>query len=950
MVADNNDGSTSTGMKQYHVQTFGIINGVNSVYGLGTKSDGTGYKLFKKSTMTSPSWAALSGTLTEGTDTMVPGVLQASVGSEQFLYFFVGDKMRVLNYNAGTEYVNPSKDFSDTTTNVTEGVVAKDQNAYAGRNNSIIKLTAPGSTQTFTVTIASPGVFSATAHGLVAGSRVRFTTTGALPTGLTAGTEYYVISAGLTADAFEVSTTSGGSAVNTSGSQSGVHTLYKPPGATTQLSVPATHEIASIDNYNNYLAFAARPITSSVIQSSKNPGTTADSNAVGIFAWLNASNIASSDNAYATAQNIGTFEYLVVAGGGAGGFSGSNDPGAGGGAGGLIYSAAATLAVGAYPITIGAGGVGSSSRSVQGANGGDTTFNGLTAIGGGAGGNSNRSAGTTAANGQNGGSGGGAGLKSSGSGTAGTGTSGQGFDGSTYNTVGHAGGGGGSSAAAATNSDNGGAGTAYTISGASVTYARGGGSGQSSDANVSGTANSGNGGGGAFNANGTTGGSGVVIIRYLTNAYGSCTGGTITTDGLYTVHTFTSNGTFTVVAASSTLTHYLKATNFGFAIPVGATINGIEVQIEKKSTLGTITDSSVKIVKADGSIGSTNKALGTTWPTSDTTFSYGGSQDLWGETWAYTDINDSDFGVVLSVSLPMGETASVDYVKIIVNYTTAPASYPNLNSYLYIWDLVSADVQETIGMGPGKLDVICNVGGVILGVTEEYLSDSFGNDKGKIIIRGWSGGESQILKEIPAQASGGSLAKWKAIKGGRIYFYAKIATDTAGSIYREGIWSFGRKDTNSPWALAIEVDTTQFASTVEGFRFIGNFLQIAHSTDGSISRSDDTETYAYTSTYISQRFERNYECQLKSVELTTEALPSGASAVVKIRQNAETNWTTLFTMNTANATFDLRSRLASGEDFAKFHTMQFRIDSTGGAEIVKLRARYITMNDETENE
>lgn len=80
-------------------------------------------------------------------------------------------------------------------------------------------------TSVFTVTIAAPGVFSLTAHGFLAGDRVVFSTTGALPTGLTAGTTYYVIAGGLTADAFEVSATSGGGAITTSGSQSGVHTL-----------------------------------------------------------------------------------------------------------------------------------------------------------------------------------------------------------------------------------------------------------------------------------------------------------------------------------------------------------------------------------------------------------------------------------------------------------------------------------------------------------------------------------------------------------------------------------------------------------------------------------------------------------------------------------------------------------------------------------------------------
>lgn len=80
---------------------------------------------------------------------------------------------------------------------------------------------------TATMTIASPCVVSFTAHGLTLNDSVQFTTTGALPTGVTASTNYYVISAGLTANAFQMSTTLGGSAVNTSGSQSGVHTLIK---------------------------------------------------------------------------------------------------------------------------------------------------------------------------------------------------------------------------------------------------------------------------------------------------------------------------------------------------------------------------------------------------------------------------------------------------------------------------------------------------------------------------------------------------------------------------------------------------------------------------------------------------------------------------------------------------------------------------------------------------
>lgn len=98
---------------------------------------------------------------------------------------------------------------------------------FANTGAALLNIGIPTTVGTVTMTIASPAVFSYTSHGLVDGDIVRFTTSGALPTGITAGTDYYVISAGLTSNAFEVSTSNGGSAVNTSGSQSGTHTLYR---------------------------------------------------------------------------------------------------------------------------------------------------------------------------------------------------------------------------------------------------------------------------------------------------------------------------------------------------------------------------------------------------------------------------------------------------------------------------------------------------------------------------------------------------------------------------------------------------------------------------------------------------------------------------------------------------------------------------------------------------
>lgn len=133
-------------------------------------------------------------------------------------------------------------------------------------------------------------------------------------------------------------------------------------------------------------------------------------------------------------------------------------------------------------------------------------------------------------------------------------------------------------------------------------------------------------------------------------------------------------------SGSTSYTHYLKATNFGFSIPSGATINGILAEIERyRSDLSDVYDSEVKIVKADGTIGTTNKASATIWygisdPNEYT--GYGSSSDLWGEIWTAENINDVDFGVVLSAKLkatggPFGGRGNVDHIRITVYYTEA---------------------------------------------------------------------------------------------------------------------------------------------------------------------------------------------------------------------------------------------------------------------------------------
>jgi hypothetical protein len=78
----------------------------------------------------------------------------------------------------------------------------------------------------FTITVATPGVVTSTAHGLSNGDAVILSTNGTLPTGLTADTTvYYVVSK--TDDTFQLATVPGGSGINTTGTQTGTHGFFK---------------------------------------------------------------------------------------------------------------------------------------------------------------------------------------------------------------------------------------------------------------------------------------------------------------------------------------------------------------------------------------------------------------------------------------------------------------------------------------------------------------------------------------------------------------------------------------------------------------------------------------------------------------------------------------------------------------------------------------------------
>ena len=282
--------------------------------------------------------------------------------------------------------------------------------------------------------------------------------------------------------------------------------------------------------------------------------------------WIPTSDEVSEDNPIPQPLSV---DYLCIAGGAGGGLDTFGTSGArasgGGGAGGFL-SGTTTIGGGSYGITVGGGGAGGVNSSEVGTNGSNSSIaftSAVTSIGGGGGGAHNS---TGVLNANSGGSGGGGHQ----TGTGGAGTTGQGSNGrngGSGNTAGvdgkswsgnsttYAGGGAGNSKSTFFGGGGGGASGVDSAPNGTVTqpaYTGGlGGGGASSGTSgnttgTGGTANTGSGGGGGSGTSNTggAGGSGLVIIKY-SGTTTKATGGTITTSGGNTFHTFTSSGTFT---------------------------------------------------------------------------------------------------------------------------------------------------------------------------------------------------------------------------------------------------------------------------------------------------------------------------------------------------------------------------------------------------------------------
>lgn len=293
------------------------------------------------------------------------------------------------------------------------------------------------------------------------------------------------------------------------------------------------------------------------------------------------------------------------------------------------------------------------------------------------------------------------------------------------------------------------------------------------------------------------------------------------------------------------------------------------------------------------------------------------------------------------------------YLAIGCAYGTSATAIPSGRSQVFIWDLVTdTTVSDVIDWGEGALMVLGNVEGRIVGVSDKYLSSNLGMTKGSMVVRMWSGGIPQIIKEVEANQTVtlGRFIRDVVIKDNKMYWVASVPfqlSTSTESTYHLGIWAFGRKNRNSDFALSLDfieeaVDTSNFY--ILSFGNAGNYWFINHSSDGSVTKTDDAANYTFTSIYETQILNGGDSSVTKKfigAVVSTVYLPTAGQVVLKYRKDAETSWTTIFTHTTDNSISHSAINIeSSGVNLPEFKELQLRVESTGGAEITGIKCRY----------
>lgn len=303
------------------------------------------------------------------------------------------------------------------------------------------------------------------------------------------------------------------------------------------------------------------------------------------------------------------------------------------------------------------------------------------------------------------------------------------------------------------------------------------------------------------------------------------------------------------------------------------------------------------------------------------------------------------------------------------NYLAIPAYSTNGigvgGSIVYLWgrDTSLTTADESINWGQGQLKVLNNLNGALIGIsTVSAAPNGSVQDSDSIQIKEYSGGTEPILiKELIANHIVGISSSPTVtinpnvnfIYKNRMYFSVNIVPNDGINNSYYGLWSVGKNKINGRYSVTLErIATNDNSDTgVLAAAIVGDFVSLVHTAVGTLTYTSNgigTTRFNATSVYESvvnpqmKATNKVLNKQLYTLALHYEPLQSGASVTLKYRtdKNSSSDWITVFTENAAGAVFTERTKDSNNDAFTAGRNFEFRIESTGGAEIVGLSYKY----------
>lgn len=135
-------------------------------------------------------------------------------------------------------------------------------------------------------------------------------------------------------------------------------------------------------------------------------------------------------------------------------------------------------------------------------------------------------------------------------------------------------------------------------------------------------------------------------------------------------------GTTATAPRDDVISNALDVTGFGFTIPNGSSIDGIELVLTKKGSGSAVTDWVVQLLDAGAPVGDNKMDFGNEWSTTYNAHPYGASNDTWGYAWTPAKINASGFGIRVECHIAIeAEIAYIDAAQLTVTYTEGAVTH-----------------------------------------------------------------------------------------------------------------------------------------------------------------------------------------------------------------------------------------------------------------------------------